>query len=254
MRIFPWLPLVLLLVLLLAACDIQPPTPLPTLTPTPISTATATIDWFPVTNTPTPVPTFTRTPTPDLRPNVGAVVVEDDFSSEEEWVLTSAEDYNIAIANGHLTMVLSRPEWFIFTTRTEPLLDDFYAEITASPNLCSGEDEYGLIVRTSPASVHYRFAVSCDGRAKVTRVSHNSARVIIPWTRNPAIPALAPSSSRLAVWANGQDIRFFVNGEYLFSIVDTVLLEGTIGAFVRTSGDTPVSVNYSDLGIRRVTP
>jgi hypothetical protein len=249
MRILRWLPVVFLL----AACDIQPPTPLPTLSPTPIPTLTATIDWFPVTDTPTPIPTLTRTPTPDLRPDIGEVLVWDDFSSEEGWVLSSAADYNEAIANGHLTMVLSRPEWFIFTTRLEPTLDDFYAEITASPNLCSGEDEYGMILRTSPALVHYRFAVSCDGRAKVTRAS-KSARVIVPWTASKAIPSLAPSSSRLAVWAHGKDIRFFINDEYLFSIVDTVLLEGTLGVFVRTAGDTPISVNFSDLIIRDVTP
>lgn len=243
-----------LLVFLLAACDIQPPTPLATLTPSSAPTATATIDWFPVTDTPTPIPTLTRTPTPNLRPNVGRILLVDDFTSEEDWVLTSAEDYNIAIANEHLTMVLSRPEWFIFTTRPEPILDDFYAEITASPNLCSGEDEYGMIVRSSPASIHYRLAVSCDGRAKVTRVSHKSARVIVPWTMSQAIPAFAPSSSQLAVWANGMDIRFFINGEYLFSITDTVLLEGTLGVFVRTAGDEPVSVNFSDLVIREVTP
>lgn len=252
MRNLHWL----LVVFLLAACDVQPPTPLPTLASSPVPTATATIDWFPVTATPTPIPTLTRTPTPDLHPNRGEILLEDSFSSEENWALTSADDYNIAIVNGHLTLVLSRPEWFIFTTRLEPSLDDFYAEITANPNLCRGEDEYGMIVRTSPgpAYAHYRFALSCDGRAKVTRVSHKSARVIVPWTTSQTIPSFAPSSSRLAVWANGKDIRFFINDEYLFSIVDTVLLEGAFGVFVRTAGDQPISVNFSDLVIREVIP
>jgi len=236
------------------SCDIQTPTPLPTLTPTPIPTSTATIDWFPVTATNTPIPTLTRTPTPDYRPDIGEVLVEDDFTSEEEWILSTAEGYNIVITNGHMTMVLSRPQRFIYSIRRQPSLGDFYAEITASPNLCRGEDEYGLMVRTTPSLTHYRLALSCDGRAKVTRVSHNNARVIIPWTKIPVILALAPSSSRLAVWAKGQEIRFFVNGEYLFSITDTVLTKGTLGLFVRTAGDTPVSVNFSDLVVRSISP
>jgi hypothetical protein len=151
-------------------------------------------------------------------------------------------------------MVLSRPQRFIYSIRREPSLDDFYLEVTASPNLCRGEDEYGLMIRATPALTHYRFALSCDGQAKVTRVSHNSARVVIPWTKNPVIPSLAPSSSRLAVWAKGQEIRFFVNGEYLFSIIDTALVKGTLGVFVRTAGDTPVSVNFSDLLVRSLNP
>lgn len=254
MRITRWPTLVILLHLLLVSCDIQTPTPLPTLSPTPMPTATATVDWFPVTDTPTPRPTLTRTPTPNFRPDIGEILIEDDFTSEEEWILSTAEGYNIAIVNGHLTLVLSRPERFIYSTRRGPILGDFYAEITASPNLCRGEDEYGMMLRTTQALTHYRLALSCDGKAKVTRVSHNSARVIIPWTKSAVVPSLAPSSSRLAVWANGQDIRFFVNGEYLFSIVDTALMKGNIGVFVRTAGDTPVSVNFSDLVVHSLNP
>jgi hypothetical protein len=110
------------------------------------------------------------------------------------------------------------------------------------------------MVRVSPAFTYYRFVISCDGRAKVVRVSHTGSRVIVPWESFAAIPSFAPSESRLAVWAVGEDIRFFINDQYLFSIRDPVLGEGTLGVFVRTSGETAISVNFSDLVIRGVGP
>lgn len=242
------------LIFLLTACGVQSPTPLPTRTPEPIPSVTATIDWFPSTETPTKLPTVTRTPTPDLRPDLGEALLEDDFSDKENWLLPTGDDSSVAIVNNHLTLVLSRPNWFLYSLRKEPVFGDFYAEITASPNLCSGEDEYGVMVRVSPAFTYYRFVISCDGRAKVVRVSHSGARVIVPWESFAVIPAFAPSESRLAVWAVGEDIRFFINDQYLFSIRDTVLGKGTFGVFVRTSGETAISVNFSELVIRGVGP
>ena len=246
-RLFP-------LTLFIAACGLQPPTPLPTLTPTLTQIPTATIEWFPATETPTVVPTLPRTPTPDLHPGLGTIVLEDDFSTDEDWFLPSIENTSAAIANQHLTLVVARPDYILFTNRKEPLLKDFYAEITASPNLCSGEDEYGIMVRTSLNLEHFRFVISCDGRAKVVRASRNDARVVVPWENIGVLPSLTPGTSRLAVWAYGEEIRFFINDKYIFSVRDTVLLEGTLGVFVRTTGDETISVNFSDLVVRGISP
>ena len=244
-----------LLAFLLEACGVQPPPPLPTLTSEPPPPSpTATIDWFPSTEIPTKLPPVTRTPTPDLRPDLGDVLLGDDFSDEENWLLPSVEDSSVAIVNNHITLVLSRPDWFLYSLRKEPVFGDFYAEITASPNLCSGEGEYGVMVRVSSALTYYRLAISCDGRAKVVRVSHSGPRVIVPWEKFAIIPSFAPSESRLAVWAVGEDIRFFINDQYLFSIRDTVLGAGTFGVFVQSFGEMAISVNFSDLVIQGVEP
>jgi len=246
--------LMLLIGLLLVGCGIQLPTPLPTLEPTATQTPTPTIIWFPFTMTPTVLPTLVPTPTPDLRPGLGDIIVKDDFSTGEAWLLRSTPDASVAIANNHITLALSLEQGFLFSLRTEPVLEDFYVEITASPNLCGPEDEYGLMIRTTPALSYYRFAISCDGRAKLVKVSRNSTSVLVSSERYAVIPSAAPSSSRLAVWASGEDIRFFVNNQFLFSIRDTILKQGTLGVFVRIVGEKAVSVNYSDLVIYQVSP
>lgn len=198
------------------------------------------------------IPTIVRTPTPNLRPNQGSVLLEDDFSDGEAWSLRTAPGASVAVANNHLTLAMTLPEGFLFTTRTEPVFGDFYAEITASPNLCSPGDEYGVMVRTTARLDYYRLALTCDGQAKLARVRRGSSQLMVPVERYPVIPNAAPSSSRIGVWANGSEIRFFVNGQYLFSTTDKILNEGTIGVFVRSTGEQAISVNFSELIVREI--
>lgn len=245
--------LVVALVLVTAACLPAPPTPISTQTPTPSLTPSPSPVWFPPTSTPTVVPTTEPTLTPDLRPNRGEELLRDDFSSGEDWSLTSSNTASVAIANNHITLALNQSKSFLLTTRQQPVLGDFYAEISASPNLCSGADEYGLLVRVSPGLEYFRFSLSCDGRARADRVYRGTVASIVPWTLNGAIPASAPSSSRLAVWAKGEELRFFINDLYLFSVRDTTFYTGTIGLFVRTAGETAVSVNFADLIVYQLT-
>ncbi len=54
--------------------------------------------------------------------------------------------------------------------RRELPLSDFYAEITARPSLCRGEDNYGLVVR-GVGSSFYRFVLACNGMIRAERIS-----------------------------------------------------------------------------------
>ena len=65
-------------------------------------------------------------------------------------------------------------------------------------------------------------------------------------------PSLAPAEVRLGVWANGSELRFFVNDVYLFSVTDSLLYRGGVGVFVRSSGEGDVSVSFSDLRVWEV--
>ncbi len=57
---------------------------------------------------------------------------------------------------------------------------------------------------------------------------------------------------RLAVWARGGELRFFVNDQFQFSINDPLLKSGNIGVFARSSGNAIESVIFSDLVIKEI--
>ena len=126
-------------------------------------------------------------------------------------------------------------------------LDSYYLEITASPSICRGQDEYGLLLRTKDNSDFYRFALSCSGEASVDRLVQDQATSAQAATPNGAIPPGAPSQTRIGVWSRGQELRFYANGQFLFSVRDPFLLSGGLGVFARAAGDEPVTVNFSDL-------
>jgi hypothetical protein len=230
--------------------DISQPTPQDE-TPT----STPTIVWFPPTSTPTPFPTQELVPTPEMRPGVGAVILTDDFSTANSWSLGTSGEGRAALSKNELTLAIgpTAAKDYILSLRQEPQLSDFYAEITASPSLCRGGDEYGLLVRAASTQDYYRFALTCNGQARVDRIIQNNTTSPQPWV-DGAVPPGAPSTSRIAVWAVGREMRFFVNDEYVFTINDPLLPQGSLGVFARSVNDNAVTINFSNLIIREVTP
>ncbi len=247
-----WLLLILLL-LALAACA-APPTPLPTATPSSTVPPTETFVWFPPTATYTPFPTRAVTPTEDPRPGLGALIFWDDFSTGEFWALNQGSVGSVALGNNALTIAIAQPLGYLFTTRTEPTLSDFYVEVTASASICTGEDEYGLLLRFAALSDFYRFSLSCDGRVRLDRIYRSQPSSPQPWLLTGVVPPGAPGVSRLAVWALGDEMHFFVNDALLFTVQDGTVPRGLLGLFARSAGDTAVTVNFSDMEVWEVEP
>ncbi len=231
--------------------------PLPSSTPLPATlTPTATFVWFPptATHTPFPTPAAVDTPTPTLAPSHGELIFKDDFSSLKLWSLGRGPAGSTAITQNELTVAVSKPGGYLYSLRQGSSLTNFYAELTASPSLCRGQDEYGLLLRVASTSAFYRFSLSCDGQARLDRYLSGRASSPQPWTASGAIPPGAPSSSRLAVLANGKEMQFYVNGEFLFTVNEPSIPSGGLGVFARSAGDTPITVNFSDLEVYKLAP
>jgi len=219
----------------------------------PTATPTLTVVWFPSTPTHTPFPASTPLPpTPELRPGLGEIIFQDDFSSAEAWALSETANGSVALSKNKLTIAIAAPKTYLSSTRSQPVFGDFYAEITASPNLCRGSDEYGLLIRVGSAQDYYRFSVSCNGQTRLDRVYHGQASSPQPWLLGVRVPIGSPSTSRLAVWAVANEMRFFINDEYQFTVRDPLLISGTLGVFARSTGDTAVTVNFSNLVVREI--
>jgi hypothetical protein len=220
-----------------------------TATPTAVQSPTETIIWFPATATPTQLPVAEQSPTPDPHPGLGALLLDDDFSDLSAWPTNQSESSAAIISNGRFTLSTSLSGNVVLSTRNEPAFGDFYAEITASPGLCEGEDEYGFIIRSASLGDQYRFGLSCDGRAKVDRILSAAASRPLGWISSPIIPSIMPSNVRLAVWASGSEMRFFVDDVFLFSLENAVIFEGGLGVYVRARGQGTLSVSFSDLQV-----
>jgi len=219
-----------------------PPTPTPLLSPT--------VVWFPPTVETLPATSLPPTATPDLLPGLGDVLYTDDFTDPKNWSDLGTD----SVREGRLTLAAS-PGVYQISLHQELLVSDFYAEITAHLSLCRGADEYGFLVRAIPAA-YYRFTLNCNGEVKADRIARaRSARtpLQLPFTTIDA-PHGGPSEVKIAVWAVGREMRFFLNGHHQFTVNDPVMPSGTLGVFVRASEDSPITISFSNLVVRKVTP
>ena len=222
--------------------------PLPTTTPTP------TIVWFPPTRTPTPGPALaTAAATPEMRPAVGDVAVKDDFSSQRGWQTGAMDGGTVAYGPDSLSIAIPDQAAALVSLHSAALPDNYYLEITASVSLCRGKDAYGLIFRSEgkQGGYGYRWIVTCDGQMRVERWRPSEAAVMQNWTDIGEGGALL--SLRLGLWLYRDEMRFFVDGNYLFSAHDPTLTGKQIGVFARSTGQNALSVNFSDLVVRSIT-
>jgi hypothetical protein len=242
--------------LLCCACSAAPtagPTPTSTLT-APTQTVTPTVVWFPPTATPTTFPTPVITPTEDMFPKTGKILLEDDFTDPTAWTLSQSDLGSVALGINELTIAIGEANAYLFSVREAPIFTDFYLEITAEPNLCRDLDEYGVLIKVSPNLDYYRFSLSCNGQVRLDRVIKGQASSPQPWMMSGSVPPGAPSSSRIGISAKGNQMDFFVNGQYQFSIHDPVLASGGIGVFARSTNNMAVTVNFSDLIVYDIVP
>ena len=242
---------------LLSACQ-TPETAQPiidsTPSPTATSTPTITVEWFPATSTPTIIPTLSVIPTPEFRPGIGEVILQDDFSDPGPWTIGQSSSGNIALGLNELTIAIAEPKAYDFSVRQVPIFNDFYIELTTSAMLCLGEDQYGILFRMSSPGDFYRYSLSCDGRVRLDRIVQGAASSPQPWTNSGSVPPGSPITSRLGIWAHGDEMRFFINDQYQFAVNDPLLPSGYFGVFARSMGENAVTVNFSDLIVRQIEP
>ncbi|OQY89474.1 MAG: hypothetical protein B6D39_09605 [Anaerolineae bacterium UTCFX2] len=221
--------------------------PSDTVAPSPIPTAT--IVWFPPTATFTPLPSSTPNPNPtqDQRAHHGDLILEDLFDRPDLWTHGKQNTGSIAFGKREISLGISEPQGYLVSWRAASILNDFYLEITASPSICRGGDEYGVIFRASSSADFFRFGLNCRGEARLDRVISGSASASQPPLKSGAIPPGAPSVSQLGIWALGKEMRFYANNAYLFTVRDPSILSGALGLYARAAGADEMSVNFSDL-------
>jgi len=245
--------ILVLILLTLSACQIPTSYAAPTLesstsTATTAPIPTETILWFPATSTPTPMATRIIIPTPDQRPGIGPALLHDDFTDAAIWPTSRNENGSLAYGKSEFTIAIANPGSSLSSIRPQPLLENYYLEVTATASLCQQEDSYGLILRAT-ADVFYRWVITCSGMSRLERVKSGRYTIIQDWVPSGQIPIGFPAVLKLGVWAQGQEMRFFVGDVYQFSITDPTPVSGQVGLFARSQGTTAVTICFSDLTI-----
>ncbi len=225
-------------------------TPLPP-TPTEPPAPSPTIVWFPPSATPTAQVLLTRAATPEMRPGLGDIFLTDKLYSSSPWDTATSDEGSAKVDDNRLNLS-AKSGVYMVSLRQELVVNDFYAEITARPGLCRGNDTYGFLVRAN-AVAYYRFGLSCRGTVSAERVSGAKRQILQAPVPSGDVPPGAPGEVRIGVWAVGDEMRLFLNGRYQFSISDANYASGTLGVFVNAAGPTAATVSFSELSVQEVS-
>jgi hypothetical protein len=141
-----------------------------------------------------------------------------------------------------------------------PTLTDFYQELTVDTGVCSGKDEYGLIVR-GPAhgagvSHGYIVAFSCDGHYRVARLDSADPFTVtdlIASTKSSHILSGAKQINIIGIKVVGKKLTIFANGYQVAEVSDATFSKGRYGFFVQAVETVnytyrPIELIYWDLG------
>ena len=182
-------------------------------------------------------------------PEHGEVIYSDDFSDPSHWRTGNFPEGRISLGVNELSLAVSSPRGYLYSLLQGFSQGDFYLEITANPTICRGNDEFGVLLRASSMQDFFRFALTCDGHARIDRVLKGQASAPIPPSLSGAVPPGAPSRSRLGIWAKGKELRFYANNQHLFHLKDSSMPEGSLGVFARAGTEDSMTVNFSELVI-----
>jgi hypothetical protein len=182
------------------------------------------------------------------------VLYSDSFGIQRDWRIPSTAVGGVGWIDGRLSISVRRPNTTYAITRDEPIVNDFFMEAKARAELCSQDDEYGILFRADSEGGFYRFTLTCDGEARVTRTFNGTEAVLIPKTlTNTVIPGLLVDN-RLGVLAEQEVLRFFINGEEVFSLRDRTSYAGRIGMVVRSRQGGQTTASFDELIVRALVP
>ena len=210
-------------------------------------THTITIAEPSATPTETTTPTQTPTATQDINDPaqiLGAPAWTEDFNgSSSPWDFDSAQA-TFEVVNGALTLTArNNPNWHSWYV-SSPKLKNAYVEATVEFSNCSGNDRFGLAVRSSSDGQQFYFlGITCDGEWGFFRMAPDvDINQIRPFQEAEPLKDGTNLPHRVGIWMEDSNFTFYIDGEEVGAAKDdTLKSEGYTGfliAYANTSGFT----------------
>ena len=218
-------------------------------------------------------PTETSTPTSATSPTAGAAPTatispedpksglgdpdfSDDFSSAANWPVYQDDHVSFAVdaeADELVMTAFNAEQWDGFML-SWPMVEDFYIETSGEFQKCSGQDRWGLVVRSvkNDEGIYggYLFGVSCDGRYSLRSWDGSKFTRLVDWTESEALNAGANKTNVLGLLADGDDLTLYANGEILAEVDDdTHSGPGRFGLFIGSAETLDFKVRVSEIAV-----
>lgn len=171
----------------------------------------------------------------------GATYLEDDLSTNERLSLLPGSVCAIAYAQGGLQVSGAAGCEFELES-LDPVV--MRARFELSGRVIKG-DTLGLIVGRSkrPDELHYHLDISTDGKFALQMIQNKTPRALIPWMASSAVRTGPGMMNRLAVEVLGQELRCFINGQYVGRATSTDVVQGGVWVSITGASSSAVFTN-----------
>ena len=228
-----------------AATETGAPTASPPTTATePPATPTAT-----VTSTPPPTPTLNPD---DPKAGLGNPDFNDDFNSGENWPLYTDDHVAFEVKDSDLLMTAFNPDKYNGWMLTWPVISDYFLEMTAKTQQCSGKDTYGNMIRavkTDQGYIGYLFNVSCDGHYSLRRWNGEQYVSLVPWTPSDQINSGSNQTNRVGIRVVGNQFTFYANGKQIGQFQDDTHKEGRFGVVIGSANTSDFKTQVDEIAV-----
>lgn len=211
---------------------------------------TPPVTWFPATSTPTAFPHASSTPAPIAQSGIGDLISDTDLIDPANWsnVSTNPDDPNKLIWNdGALYFAMNQPPSSIFSLNKNLLLTNFYMEVEFAVNRCSPNDTYGITFLAANERFGDRLVLRCDGNIRIMQARDNLNLPLTDWVYTGAAPPSAPGTVKAAIWSYNGELRFFLNDQIQFTLLDRYYSSGGIGFFVEAKDPAGMNIKIHNL-------
>jgi hypothetical protein len=223
----------------------------PTDTVAPISTVQATQP--PATVAATQPPAATVAPQSNSSAKSGSVLFHDDFSNPSSgWDKYSDSDGTTDYANGGYRILVNTVNLVMWANPNQTLPKDVRIEVDATKSAGPDTNGFGVICRYTDKNNFYKFIVTSDGYAGISKLINGNVTVISsPDGKIQTVNNInqGAASNHIRADCIGSTLTLYANGTQVATASDSSLSGNDTGLFAQTYDTGGVDILFHDFNV-----
>ena len=204
----------------------------------------------PAASTPTPPPTFPSVVTVTTIPQVGSILLEDDFEDPASgWEIGDYDTGSVGYNGGvYVVTALGNRETMWGTAGRSfdnVIIEVDTTQVSAGPK---NDNDYGVVCREQGNGDGYHMLISGDGYYAIAKAEAGSFSWLVDWAGSDAIRQ-GNATNRIRAVCDGPTLTLSANGQRLATAEDTTFASGDIALTATSYEDAPTEIHFDNLTV-----
>ena len=194
------------------------------------------------TTTPTAIPVTNPTSVPNANPTTGGtssnILFQDNFrDTSSGWDQANSADGSTDYQNGGYRINVITPNVSLWANPSKNFQSDVSIEVDAAKTAGPDDNAFGVICRYQDTKNFYKFYITSDGYAGISKEDNGTTTVISSADGNiQPVDGINPglASNHIRADCVGSTLTLYANGTQVATATDTSFTGGDVGLIART--------------------